>query len=141
MKRKRSTEITPRTRPGTNVELSPDAETRLLQLVEAHGHGSKKLILSKLVNWFALSPASVQNAIIGTIPEGMEGAYIQAINAHFSKLLDRPEPPPDPHVNTLIRPEANSHHRSLQEPSAHTETHSGRLPTQPDSARKGKQQR
>lgn len=74
-------------RQQTIVNLTPLAERAFLAAIAKGGKGTKKKLLSLIVNWFFEAPATVQQAIRDEIPPGMEQHYLDAICGYFSELL------------------------------------------------------
>jgi len=72
------------TRHILRIELTASAKERLSTLSKARGM-TQVAVLSRLVEWFASSPESIQGGILGHYPEGLKAEIIRLILEEMGK--------------------------------------------------------
>jgi hypothetical protein len=77
-------------RDQTSIDLTPEAARKIDAFVsERGGRGTKKFVVSKLVDWFARQPDTVKFAIIGWVPGDARSEYAGLLR-HLADEIQRP---------------------------------------------------
>lgn len=72
------------TRHILRIELTASAKEKLSTLSKSRGM-TQVAVLSRLVEWFASAPESIQGGILGHYPESLKGEILRLIVEEMSK--------------------------------------------------------